>query len=167
MSGLRLIHLMNKSLLGKWLWCFGVERQRLWRKVIASKFGEVNGWFSKRPLVPYGYSLWKGFYKGADSFANLIFKINNGERTRLWKERWYTSVPLFQLYPNIFALACYREGMVKNFMIRTRSFCSWNLHFRRNLNDWGVEEVGQLMNLLEEAALGSDAEHKRANIQIW
>ena len=33
----------NKALLGKWLWCFGIEENRLWRRVVALKFGEDWG----------------------------------------------------------------------------------------------------------------------------
>ena len=30
----------NIALLGKWLWRFGVEETRLWRRVVALKIGE-------------------------------------------------------------------------------------------------------------------------------
>ena len=38
--GVRKLTTFNKDLLGKWLWRFGVEETRLWRKVVALKFGE-------------------------------------------------------------------------------------------------------------------------------
>ena len=38
--GIRKITTFNKALLGKWLWRFGVVNTHLWRRVIASKFGE-------------------------------------------------------------------------------------------------------------------------------
>ena len=38
----KLVH-FNKALLGKWLWRFGREETRLWRRVIASKHGEGQG----------------------------------------------------------------------------------------------------------------------------
>ena len=33
----------NKVLLGKWLWRFGIEDTRLWRRVVALKFREKLG----------------------------------------------------------------------------------------------------------------------------
>ena len=44
-SGLRIRKLttFNKALLGKWLWQFGKEEDRLWRKVVASKNGKEWG----------------------------------------------------------------------------------------------------------------------------
>ena len=38
--GVRKLTTFNKALLGKWLWRFGVEKIRLWRRVVALKFGE-------------------------------------------------------------------------------------------------------------------------------
>ena len=38
--GVRKLITFNKALLGKWLWRFGIEETRLWRRVVALKFGE-------------------------------------------------------------------------------------------------------------------------------
>ena len=37
--GIRKLTTFNKALLGKWLWRFGKEEDRLWRRVVASKYG--------------------------------------------------------------------------------------------------------------------------------
>ena len=41
--GIRKITTFNKALLGKWLWQFGKEEDRLWRRVVVSKDGEEWG----------------------------------------------------------------------------------------------------------------------------
>ena len=41
--GVRKLTTFNKALLGKWLWRFGIEETRLWRRVVALKFGEEWG----------------------------------------------------------------------------------------------------------------------------
>ena len=38
--GIRKLTTFNKALLGKWLWRFGKEEDWLWRRVVASKYGE-------------------------------------------------------------------------------------------------------------------------------
>ena len=41
--GIRKLTTFNKALLGKWLWRFGKEEDRLWRRVVASKYEEEWG----------------------------------------------------------------------------------------------------------------------------
>ena len=41
--GIRLLVPLNRALLGKWLWRFVVEGDRLWRRVVASRHGVVHG----------------------------------------------------------------------------------------------------------------------------
>ena len=58
--GIRKLTTFNKALLGKWLWRFGVEETRLWRRVVALKFGEEwGGWSSKLGRGVYGCGLWR------------------------------------------------------------------------------------------------------------
>ena len=53
--GIRKLTTLNKALLGKWLWRFGIEENRLWRRVVALKFGEEWG---DGPLS------WEGVFMG-------------------------------------------------------------------------------------------------------
>uniref|UniRef100_A0A7N2KZU0 Reverse transcriptase domain-containing protein n=1 Tax=Quercus lobata TaxID=97700 RepID=A0A7N2KZU0_QUELO len=58
--GVRKLTTFNKASLGKWLWRFGVEETRFWRKVVALKFGEEwGGWTSKLDRGVHGYGLWR------------------------------------------------------------------------------------------------------------
>ena len=41
--GVRKLTTFNIALLGKWLWQFGVEETRLWKRVVALKFGKEWG----------------------------------------------------------------------------------------------------------------------------
>lgn len=67
---------------------------------------------------------------------------------------WCTHVLLALLFPSCYSLAQNKWGSVKDHMIRSIVLCSWNLSPRRNLNDWEVEEMGRLLNLLENYSLG-------------
>ena len=58
--GVRKLTTFNKALLGKWLWRSGVEETRLWRRVVALKFGEEwGGWSSKLDRGVHGCGLWR------------------------------------------------------------------------------------------------------------
>jgi hypothetical protein len=37
--GVRDLVIFNKALLGKWLWRFGVEDSKFWRRVFVAKYG--------------------------------------------------------------------------------------------------------------------------------
>ena len=41
--GVRKLTTFNKALLGKWLWRFGIKETRLWRRIVALKFGKEWG----------------------------------------------------------------------------------------------------------------------------
>lgn len=58
--GLKRLPLLNKALLGKWLWCFAAERDNILRIVISKKTGSsVGGWNTLVFRDSYGVSLWK------------------------------------------------------------------------------------------------------------
>ena len=62
--GIKNLRLFNQTLLGKWIWHFGTEREFLWRKVIVAKYGcDRGGWCSNLVNRPYGVSLWKTIAK--------------------------------------------------------------------------------------------------------
>ena len=64
--GIRRLVSFNQALLGKWLWRFGNEVTHLWRRVIATKYGEGKGGWStlkhagENMVVVYGEVLVKG-----------------------------------------------------------------------------------------------------------
>lgn len=53
---------------------------------------------------------------------------------------------------------------MKEFMIRSRSLCLWNIQPRRNLNDWEIEEMGRLMMSLDGYTLG---DREQQDVMIW
>ena len=69
--GIRKLTTFNKALLGKWLWRFGKEEDQLWRRVVASKYGEDwggRGWTSKLGRRVHGCGLWRYICMGWEDF---------------------------------------------------------------------------------------------------
>ena len=40
--GLRKLVLLNKALLGKWIWRFAYDKDNLWKQVIIAKYGQAR-----------------------------------------------------------------------------------------------------------------------------
>ena len=75
--GVRKLTNFNKVLLGKWLWRFGIEETRLWRRVVAHKCGEEwGGWTSKLGRGVHGCGLWRSIRMGWEEFSkNIRFEV--------------------------------------------------------------------------------------------
>ena len=53
--GLRKITLLNKALLGKWIWRFACAKEELWKKVLEAKYGkEELGWRTRKANGAFG-----------------------------------------------------------------------------------------------------------------
>ena len=69
--GVRHLSMFNRALLGKWLWRFAMEGDRLWRQVIVAKHGLAWGnWWTDRVVQPHGRGLWKGIMMGLGDFQS-------------------------------------------------------------------------------------------------
>ena len=113
--GIRKIITFNKALLGKWLWWFGKEEDRLWRKVVVSKYREDwGGWTSKLGRGAQGCGLWRGIHMGWEDFGkNCQFVVGLGNRVRFWQDGWYGDQPFQLAFPRLYGIALDKEASVE------------------------------------------------------
>ena len=65
--GLRKLVLLNKALLGKWIWRLASNKDNLWKQVIMAKYGqECHGWRTKKANRAFGVGVWKEILKETD-----------------------------------------------------------------------------------------------------
>ena len=65
--GLRKLALLNKALLGKWIWRYAGEKNILWRQVIKVKYGQEGlDWRPKKGNGAVGAGVWKEIWKESD-----------------------------------------------------------------------------------------------------
>ncbi|RVW57156.1 LINE-1 reverse transcriptase-like [Vitis vinifera] len=111
--GLRKITLLNKALLGKWIWRFACAKEELWKKVLEAKYEkEELGWRTRKANGAFGVGVWKEILKE----STWCWKI--------WGLRW-----------------------VKD---QNTGQGGWNLGLLRDLNDWEVGLVGNLLAVLRD-----------------
>ena len=65
--GLRKLVLLNKALLGKWVWRFDLAKDNLWKQVLMAKYRQEDlGWRTKKANGVFGVGVWKEILKESD-----------------------------------------------------------------------------------------------------
>jgi hypothetical protein len=148
--GIRNLSTFNKALLGKWLWRYGTDQEALWRRVVDHKYGsQWGGWCSARVHAPHGVGLWKFIRADWDSFArHLAFKVGDGTRVKFWLDAWCGDQPLRDRFPELFCLVRVPAASVADHLQILGSSHHWDIAFSRQVQDWELETVTALMELL-------------------
>jgi hypothetical protein len=112
---IRNLRVFNKALLGKWLWCFGNEREALWRQVIVAKYGSLQGgWSSGKVVGPNGVSLWKNIREEWTTVSSFLsFKIGDGSMVSFWTDKWCGTTSLKEAYLDLFHISRNKAALVK------------------------------------------------------
>ncbi|RVX15105.1 putative ribonuclease H protein [Vitis vinifera] len=119
--GIHSLSILNKALLGKWLWRFANENDPLWKQIISRKYSfQEGGWCSK----------------------------GDGTRVKFWKDLWCENQSLEDAFPNLFNLTANKEGWIAKAWEEDGVGGSWGLRFNRHLNDWEIGEVESLLSKL-------------------
>jgi hypothetical protein len=113
--------------MGKWLWRFALERDALWRKVVAIKYGSMRGgWCSKEVEGSFGV----GVRRGWDAFAvHVRYEVGDGSKVLFWHDVWCGELPLKTLFPELFLIACGKDAWVEENMQRQNDTILWNVLF--------------------------------------
>uniref|UniRef100_A0A2N9IRA3 Reverse transcriptase domain-containing protein n=1 Tax=Fagus sylvatica TaxID=28930 RepID=A0A2N9IRA3_FAGSY len=161
--GIHSLHLFNHALLGKWLWRFGREDNRLWQRVVAAKYGvEGGGWITEPSRDRHGCGLWKSIMMGWDDFRRYTsFEVGLGSKVLFWHDKWCTELPLKDMYSVIFACSNNKDAFIASLFeepIAGRSRV-WNVSFCRDFNDWEMDLVESFFLLLHShAPISTDAD---------
>ena len=138
--GLRSLSKLNQALLCKWSWRFANEMDPLWRTVISTKFGELDGgWNSGDIRGSYDTGLWKDIKKEWSTVSqNVVSSLGDGRRLNFWKDSWCGEATLCTI-PSLFNLAAHKDAKVANVCDISRMEGGWSLVFLRSFNDKEVE----------------------------
>ena len=143
----------NKALLGKWLWRFGIEETRLWRRVVTLKFGEEWGrWSSKLGRGVHGCGLRRSIHMGWEDFSKKFrFEVGVGDRVKLWTDHWCGDSPLQLTFPSVYGIASNKEASVASSLeqLGIEKQRSWDVHFIRRPNDWEMGGVDEFLRTLD------------------
>lgn len=78
-----------------------------------------RGWLSKKPTKAFGSGPLRDIFKEAEEFKSWErFKVGKGDRVLFWHDTWCGSTPLVITFPDLYALALLKNGVVKEHMVR-------------------------------------------------
>ncbi|RVW79100.1 Potassium transporter 7 [Vitis vinifera] len=148
--GLRKLIPLNKALLGKWVWRFANAKEEMWKRVLVAKYGQEEfGWRTKKANGVFGVGVWKEVMKEADwCWDKMNFKVGKGTKIRFWKDPWCGEVELARRFPQLFNMAAQRSATVGELWDHNSDLGSWNLRFLRGFNDWELNMVVELLQIL-------------------
>ena len=135
--GIRKIDLLNKALLGKWIWRFAFEEDMFWRKVVGVKYGQLGfGWRTKEARGTFGVGVWREILKESSwCWENIEFKVGKGTKVSFWTDHWCGNEVLSQAFPQLFTLAVQRSASVNEMWDSSLGQGGWNIRLSRNSND--------------------------------
>ena len=135
--GVRDLSLVNKALLGKWVWRFTVEDNSIWKDAISIKYlVEEGGWYTKTTRGNSELGPWKDISKEIGLMKlNCVFSIRDGSRVRFWEDTWCGEFPLCDIFPNLYMLAVTKGVKVADVWDNSRGHGAWSLRFSRPFND--------------------------------
>ncbi|KAL4638131.1 hypothetical protein ACB092_03G128100 [Castanea dentata] len=129
--GIRCLRRFNSTLLGKWLWRYGLENDALWRRVIKAKYGnEWGGWYTKSNL---NFSKFL-HYDGGDS-----------TRVKFWNDVWCR---VKEDFLDLYNISRTRDASVSEVMHYSNGRIFWDLQFRRSVNDQESQSLDSFMFLI-------------------
>ena len=99
----------------------------------------------------FGVGVWKEILKESTwCWENMGFKVGKGNRIRFWTDLWCGNMVLSQGFPNLFSMAAHRNVTVEECWDQNTGQGGWNLGLLRDLNDWEVGLVGNLLAVLRD-----------------
>ncbi|RVX07537.1 ATP-dependent Clp protease proteolytic subunit 3, chloroplastic [Vitis vinifera] len=78
----------------------------------------------------------------------MTFNVGKGTRIRCWTDPWCGDVELSLRFPQLFAVAAQRNAIVGDMWDQNSGQGGWNLRFIRDFNDWELDVVGELLQVL-------------------
>ncbi|WJZ98951.1 hypothetical protein VitviT2T_017437 [Vitis vinifera] len=148
--GLRKLAMLNKALLGKWIWRYACDKDNLWKQVIKVKYGQEGlGWRPKKANGAVGVGVWKEIWKESEwCWDNMIFRVGKGNTIRFWTDVWCTDTTLSHCFPHLFGMSVQRSSTIEEMWDQNSGQGDWNLNFLRDFNDWELDTVGDLLHML-------------------
>ena len=101
--------------------------------------------------------VWKEILKETNwCWDNIEFKVGKGTKVKFWTDHWCGHAALSQNFPQLCALVVHRNATVNEVWDSSLGQGGWNLRFSRDFNDWELDLIGDLFNMLRDFRISSE-----------
>jgi len=95
--------------------------------------------------TPYNYTVWRATRILWPLIqARTRVNVGNGRKTSFLEDKWNGTIVLRQARPVLFTLCQWQHATIANMWTKQ----GWNIGLRRQLNDWEIENVTELLSHL-------------------
>ena len=128
------LRIRNGALLAKWLWCFSLEPESLWHRIIVSKHGaHPIEWMSKWVKGTHR-NLWKEVSFELPMFSRFTrCFVWDGEDLYFQEDHWVGESSLRSLFSHLYHLSSLKNCMVSNCLVSLVDRVSFSFGFHCNL----------------------------------
>lgn len=150
--GISSIKYRNVSLLAKWWWKYRVESDKLWHKILSSKYGDWEALSispSTSPIMSSILSVLNNQSLKICKKEDFVWKPGNGRKIKFWFDTWTGNSALKSRFPRLFELSRDKDISLYDMNIKGKSFQFVStLFWRRTLREWEREEAIILQTLI-------------------
>ncbi|GKV37224.1 hypothetical protein SLEP1_g45281 [Rubroshorea leprosula] len=158
--GVRDLRKFNMALMGKWWGRLAENKEGLWKRVVAGKYGEGGGhWLDWIKGYRGVGSLWwrdvcclDKIDRGRAGWLMEGFKtkLGDGKSISFWWDNWSGEGYLANKFPRLYLLSTGKENTCYQMNNDRAEPGRWNLRWRRELFEWETEEARELHEVLED-----------------
>jgi len=158
--GVKQLREFNSALLGKWCWRMLMDREGLWYRVLAARYGEEAGtlevggqsgslWWTELVKLRDGLGAADG-----GGFTERVSKtVGDGSDTFFWYDRWLGDVPLRTRFSRLFDLTTNKLCTVADMCALGWEVGGEAWSWRRSLRAWEEELVVECSHLVNNVVL--------------
>ncbi|RVW99250.1 hypothetical protein CK203_030728 [Vitis vinifera] len=94
-------------------------------------------------------------------WESMDLKVGKGNRVLFWMDKWCGNEALSQTFPQLFTLAGHKNAKVCEVWDSSLGQGGWNLSLARDLNDWEIDQIGEMLNLLKDFRISQEEDSVR------
>lgn len=122
------------------MWRYNDNREELWKQLVDTRYGRNEFWTPGAISVLSRIGVWTQIIKLWPEFQKFI-ALKVGDGSRIWTDVWLGEEKLMNRFPTLYSLISNKNCTIADCYTGQE----WKFNFRRNFNDWEVDEIGQLL----------------------